>query len=238
MEDQGNTRRFTDKAAAEDKRHRTRALLMDAAVTVFARRGVSGAAISEITAEAEVANGTFYYHFKDKSELIDVLGHQVAAQLVAEVDDAMASIEDGTMRVACGTQCFLRFAAADPEWGRMIVNALTDMRDFRDRISAGIRKDVAIGIKQNGFETTANELLFAAVLSVVAVGLRAILNGEEMRRIEVQTAEMVLQLLGMSYLKSRTLVREASPLLSKMGKRPMGLSERKTKPPPIKKPKP
>jgi AcrR family transcriptional regulator len=226
MVERSNTRRFTNKAATEAKRMRTRALLMDAAVSVFARRGVEGAAVSEIAAEAAVAIGTFYYHFKDKSELVDIVGHEVAAQLVAEVDEVMASISNGTERVALGTQCFLRFAAADPEWGRLIVNALTDMRDFRDRISAGIRKDVAIGVKQKGFEIPVNELLLTSVLVVVATGLRAILSGEKARPTEIQTASMVLQLLGLPARKAHDLVSEVSPLLSQIALRPKATTEK------------
>jgi AcrR family transcriptional regulator len=226
MVERSNTRRFTNKAASEAKRMRTRALLMDAAVSVFARRGVEGAAVSEIAAEAALAIGTFYYHFKDKSELIDIVGHEVAAQLVAEVDEVMASISNGTERVALGTQCFLRFAAADPEWGHLIMNALTDMRDFRDRISAGIRKDVAIGVKQKGFEVPVNELLLTSVLVVVATGLRAILSGEKARPTEMQTASMVLQLLGLTARKAHDLVGAVSPLLSQIALRPKATKER------------
>jgi AcrR family transcriptional regulator len=226
MAEYKNTNRFTKKAASEAKRLRTRALLMDAAVTVFARRGVEAAAVSEIASEAAVAIGTFYYHFNDKSELVDIVGHEVAAQLVAEVDEVMGSIDNGTRRVALGTQCFLRFAAADPEWGHLVVNALTDMRDFRDRISAGIRKDVAIGVKQKGFEVPANELLFTSVLAVVATGLQAILSGEKARPTEMQTAAMVLQLLGISVRKAHDLVGEVSPLLSQIALRPKVTEER------------
>jgi AcrR family transcriptional regulator len=226
MAEQSNTKRFAKKAASEAKRLRTRALLMDAAVTVFARRGVEAAAVSEIATEAAVAIGTFYYHFSDKSELVDIVGHEVAAQLVAEVDEVMASIDNGTKRVALGTQCFLRFASADPEWGHLVVNALTDMRDFRDRISAGIRKDVAIGVKQMGFEVPVNELLFTSVLAVVATGLRAILSGEKARPTEMQTAAMVLQLLGMTVRKAHDLVSAVSPLLSQIALRPKAAEER------------
>ena len=73
---------------------------MDAAVTVFARRGVEAAPISEIAATAKVSNGTFYYHFKDKAELIDAVGHAVAAALVNQVDEEIKAIESGAERVA------------------------------------------------------------------------------------------------------------------------------------------
>jgi hypothetical protein len=154
------------------------------------------------------------------------VGHEVAAQLVAEVDEVMAFVDNGTERVALGTQCFLRFAAADHEWGLLVVNALTDMRDFRDRISAGIRKDVAIGVRQKGFDIPVNELLLTSVLAVVATGLRAILSGEKARPTEMQTAAMVLQLLGISVRGAHDLVGTVSPLLSQVAQRPKATEER------------
>src|SRR6266852_1966102 len=110
---------------------------MDAAISVIAERGVEATAISAVTELANVANGTFYYHYKDKAEFVDALGHAVAASLVNKVDAAMVLITDGALRVATATQLFIRLAAGESAWGRMIVHALADMGQFRDSISRG-----------------------------------------------------------------------------------------------------
>jgi AcrR family transcriptional regulator len=47
--------------------------LIAAARQVFAARGFHGASIAEITAAADVAVGTFYVHFRDKEEVLNVL---------------------------------------------------------------------------------------------------------------------------------------------------------------------
>ena len=49
---------FRNEASSQDKAQRTKALLMDAAIAVFAKRGVEGASVAEITNHANVANGT------------------------------------------------------------------------------------------------------------------------------------------------------------------------------------
>src|SRR5258707_5672024 len=100
---------------------------MDAAVTVFARRGVEATPISEITATAKVSNGTFYYHFKDKAELVDAVAHAVAAALVNQVDEEIKTIESGAERVALATQLFITLAATEIEWGWLVVQAMIDM---------------------------------------------------------------------------------------------------------------
>lgn len=47
----------------------TRAALLGAAATVFARRGYDGASISEIASDAGLTSGAIYAHFASKAEL-------------------------------------------------------------------------------------------------------------------------------------------------------------------------
>lgn len=178
---------------------------MDAAVTVFARRGVEAAPISEIAATARVSNGTFYYHFKDKAELIDAVGHAVAAALVNQVDEEIKAIESGAERVALATQLFIRHAATESEWGWMVVQAMIDMGQFRDQISRGIRKDVAIGVKQGHFDIESSNALFTMLLSVVGVALRQRLENPNGRNVEMMASEIILRMLGVAPAEARRL---------------------------------
>jgi AcrR family transcriptional regulator len=178
---------------------------MDAAVTVFAKRGIEAASISEITATAGVSHGIFYYHFKSKAELLDAVGHAIAAALVNEVDDVISGVQNGVERVALATQEFIRRAAAEPEWGWLIVEALGDLGTFHDQISRGIRKDVAIGITQGGFAVEPSDLMFASLLSVVGVALRERLQNPKAPDVEARAAQFVLRMLGISAAEATRL---------------------------------
>ena len=202
------TQRFRSEVIDQNKRSRTRALLMDAAVTAFAKRGVEKTPISDITATAKVANGTFYYHFKDKAELIDKVGHAIAAALVNQVDEAIRPVTDGAERVALATQHFIRLASAEPEWGWLVVQALSDMGSFHDQISRGIRKDVAIGMEQGKFSVQPNDMLFTSLLAVVGVALRTRLENSDAPDIESSAAELILRMLGVQDRMARTLPRK------------------------------
>ena len=181
---------------------------MDAAVTVFARKGVEAASISEVTQLAQLSNGSFYYHFRDKAELVDKVAHAIAASLVSETDDAIRSVEDGVERVALATQYLIQLATAEPEWGWLVVRALTDMGPFHDRISRGIRKDVAIGIEQGRFSVASSNLLFTSLLAVVGVAVRERLEYPDAPGVERNAAELVLKMLGVSPAKARRLPDE------------------------------
>lgn len=199
------TKRFRTIATDQDKSARTKALLMDAAVTAFAKHGVEGAAISQITSIAQVANGTFYYHFRDKAELVDAVAHAIAASLVDQVDNAIGGVTNGAERVALATQYFIHIAAADPEWGRLVAEAMVNTGPFRTQISRGIRKDVAIGIEQGHFDVELTDLLLTSLLAIVGTAIRERLDDPKAAHSEGAAAEMILRVLGLPPQSARAL---------------------------------
>jgi AcrR family transcriptional regulator len=206
---------FRNEASSQDKAQRTKALLMDAAIAVFAKRGVEGASVAEITNHANVANGTFYYHYKDKKEFVDALGHAVATMFVNRVDESMEELTDGAERVATATQQFIYLAAADAAWGWMIVHAVTDLGEFSASISRGIRKDVALGIQQGYFKMDPTDIAFGILLSVVGAGLKARLENPAMEGIEMLTSECVVRMLGLAPERARALVSRTAARIAK-----------------------
>lgn len=55
---------------------KTRQQLLDAALEVFWREGVTRASLQQIAAEAGVTRGALYWHFKNKEDLFDALFEQ------------------------------------------------------------------------------------------------------------------------------------------------------------------
>jgi AcrR family transcriptional regulator len=208
------TKRFRATASDLDKSARTKALLMDAAVTAFAKHGVAAASISEVTSIANVANGTFYYHFRDKAELVDAVAHGIAASLVGQVDDAIRQVTDGAERVALATQYFIRLAAAEPEWGWLVAEAMMNTGEFRNQISRGLRKDIGIGMEQGLFDVELTELLLTSLLAIVGTTLRELLQHPRGGRLEQDAAEMLLRVLGVPPKDARLLPKR---VLAKFG---------------------
>jgi len=196
---------FRNEASSQDKAQRTKALLMDAALALFAERGIDATSVNEITAHANVANGTFYYHYKDKKEFVDALEHAVATMFVNRVDEFMQELSDGAERVATASQQIIHLAAADSAWGWMIVHAFMDLGKFSATVSRGIRKDVALGIEQGHFQMEPTDIAFGMLLSIVAAGLKARLENPAAVGIEVLTSECVLRVLGVAPERAHAL---------------------------------
>ena len=61
----------------EQKKAAKRKRLLDAAYTLFQEKGAANTTINDIAKEAQVAKGTFYLYFRDKTEILDALVMQI-----------------------------------------------------------------------------------------------------------------------------------------------------------------
>jgi len=108
-----------------EKRARTRAQLVSAAHSLFARHAVESVTVDEVVKEAGVAKGTFYTHFDDLQALITA----VADDLVKSIDDLLQpgrlSLSDPAHRIAFSCCCFIDKALTDPAWANVLVRMAT-----------------------------------------------------------------------------------------------------------------
>ena len=103
-----------------EKRARTRAQILAAANTLFAKRPWGSVTVDDLVAEAGVAKGTFYVHFDD----MDALAAAVADDLIRTFDEMLQpyrlSIDDPLVRIAFGCNAFLEKALNDPVWASLV----------------------------------------------------------------------------------------------------------------------
>lgn len=73
---------------------KTRQHLLDTALEVFWRNGVTRSSLQEIAQEAGVTRGALYWHFKNKEDLFDALFHCYFTPLVEPFDSDEAKASD------------------------------------------------------------------------------------------------------------------------------------------------
>ncbi|HUI48134.1 MAG TPA: helix-turn-helix domain-containing protein, partial [Acidimicrobiia bacterium] len=71
----------------ERRRQRTKDALLDAAASVFAKRGFHGASLDEIAETAGYTRGAIYKHFADKEELLHQVCVRLNERMLAEFDE-------------------------------------------------------------------------------------------------------------------------------------------------------
>ncbi|MFH0786806.1 MAG: TetR/AcrR family transcriptional regulator [Pseudomonadota bacterium] len=91
------------------KGEKTRKAIVRAAEKVFGQHGFNRANIAEITREAGVAQGTFYVHFKSKSDLMEGLIRELSHKIRRELQRFVLKISDRRDVERVGTLAFLQF---------------------------------------------------------------------------------------------------------------------------------
>lgn len=84
----------------------TRNLILDAAVEVFNRQGVSQTSLNDVAKEAGVTRGAIYWHFTNKVTMFDAMVERLICPL-------MINAEDRELRIATDPLRFIREATRE-----------------------------------------------------------------------------------------------------------------------------
>ena len=158
------------------KRARTRNQLIDAGVQVLARKGES-LTISDVVAEAQVSNGTFYNYFADREELIDALAEHSLLSLATRAA-IQTTDKDPARRFAFATLRVLQCATEDPTWGRAVLRLSGNRRSFPREMHRYMREDLATGFDQGRFEVGPDEITLDLITGLILMSIRRIVRGD------------------------------------------------------------
>ncbi|WP_439573360.1 TetR/AcrR family transcriptional regulator [Phreatobacter sp.] len=122
---------------------RTRQRILDAAEREIGARGFAEASIATITAEADVAQGTFYLYFRSKEEVLRELVLRMGRRLRHHLTRAIVGAPDRLAAERLGIHAFLEFVRANPNLYRVVAESqFVDPaihRSYYEEFAAGYR---------------------------------------------------------------------------------------------------
>ena len=186
---------FATAARQQNKSARTRARLMDAAVEVLARDGFEGASVNEIVRVADVANGTFYVHFRDKEAITVAVSARIVSDLTDQIDQAMTDLNDAIERFSFATRQFIEFAHGLPQWGWMILRCAPALRDAYQPMETHLFSDLVRGRRQGQIPQDLDAFLVDTIFAMVTAALAARLRGAAGPEAGSRVSELVLTML-------------------------------------------
>jgi len=201
-----NNARFSVIARAKPKRDRTRALLLDAAGELLAKRGPL-ASVSEIAAQAGVAIGTFYNHFCNREELLEQLSRAIADAVTREMEAVLPSDNDHALRLARGLTAFVMILTREPDWGWAFASIDSPyLPPWDDRPShVRLRDTLKAGVAAGRFTAHVTDFLDYFIFSVIRTALRAELESPVDSRPSRQAIELVLCALGLDQSEAHAI---------------------------------
>ena len=203
---------FLSEAPAQD----TRQVILEAALRVFARSGVSAATLDDIATEANVSRGTLCWHFHCKEELLTgILKHYgphsmlcpVIEQIEQDLQNGIPLDDEAIFRSIVGafydsftvhsdyTRLAILLVYTHPEAADILVNKIAK---GRKSVTRYIQKRQADGVFSKKFDPT----LFLQVIAmtfamrVISHGLNELLSFNQLSRDEVVDQLVSLLLYG------------------------------------------
>jgi AcrR family transcriptional regulator len=171
-----NTQRSRRRPRAE-----TRHQLLDAAARVFARRGLHGTSVEEVSEEAGFSRGALYSNFKSKEDLFLVLWEERIERRRRELRDVIGNSDDPGAGLEAAAADVVEVLGREREWFLLYFEfALYAARDasflprfqnVREQGLAELAEGLARGLKRAGIESSLSSDDLALAVKALSYGI-------------------------------------------------------------------
>jgi len=180
----------------QERRAKTRALLISAAISLFARRAVESVTVDDVVEEAVVAKGTFYVHFED----LNALTAAVADELVRTFDELLQpqrlSMPNPLMRIAFACNAFIEKALEDPSWAAVVARMAWSFPRVGQVARSRLREDLKLVREEMPQKESSLELSLEVALGIMLQVLAAISQGRLSSRDQQAAIGSILHAIG------------------------------------------
>lgn len=108
-----------------EKAEQTYRAILEAAVKIVGKLGYEGASIANITAQAKIAQGTFYNYFSSRQDLLDqllpIMGREMTEYIKVRMSPEAVGVERERQRLTL----YFEFLAEHPSFHRLVNEAET-----------------------------------------------------------------------------------------------------------------
>lgn len=181
----------------QTRREKTRERLCEAAIMVFAERGLNGTVIDHVVRQAGVSRGTFYNYFDTIEDVLDAARVVLKRELVLLVKDSVDFDRPPAERVAYGLRAFIEVARQNKLFLEFSARLGHQSYSFSNLLKETAPGFVSSAIEAGEFRPIPEGLIFDLMESGAIAVLRRLMDGEEVDVAAFVSA--MLRVLGLSY---------------------------------------
>lgn len=196
------------------RREQTRARLIDAAMTLFAKQGTERTRINEITELADVGFGSFYNYFENKDAIVDAVLSETAASHAQAIVGATADVEDPAEVISVAHRHFVRLAIEEPQLAALAVELVFSNQAIIESLRPFAREDLKRAAAAGRVDIPDIEVALHATGGALQGSIRGVLEGELGPDADVAHAALVLRMLGLGPSEADEIARRPMPRTS------------------------
>ena len=195
--------------------------LQQAALQLFAERGVTQLSVSDLAQYAGVARGTVYNNFSSMESLFEDIATNLTIEMSGRIIQTLAQTEDPALRLANGVRFYVRRAHEEPYWGRFIIRFGATTPTLRNLLEGQPTIELRQGVQSGRFKLEADQLVSAVALMSggVLTAISLVLDGHRTwRDAGNDMAELCLRAFGVAPKEAQRLANLELPPLPKLVK--------------------
>ena len=188
----------------------------DAAMHIFADKGGTTVAISDLAREAGLSRGTIYNNLEDPAGLFDAVCQKVSEEMAAKLQDSVIGLDDPAARISNIIRLCVRRVHEEPHWGHFIARYAVKEPKLSDFWGGFPARELKSGIASGRFDLQTEQvgsvtgLLGGATFGAMTLVL---LGHRSWRQAGSDTAEVILRGIGIEKSEARLLAAaEFDPL--------------------------
>ncbi|OHV75397.1 TetR/AcrR family transcriptional regulator [Ensifer sp. LCM 4579] len=198
-----------------EKRARTRAQLIAAAHSLFARQAVESVTVDDVVKEAGVAKGTFYIHFDSLAALTAAVADELVKSFEGLLQPEQDSLAKPALRIAFGCRSFIDKALDDPRWASVVVRLTSAAPEGREIARPRLVEDLRQLSKELPDDGMSAELKLEIVVGIMLQVFRALGEGRLCSTDRDAAIGAILRAIGLSAQETKSALArlEAAPAL-------------------------
>lgn len=195
------------------RRERTLQKLIEAALPVFAEKGVDASIIDDVIAAAGMSRGTFYNYFSSNYELLAAVSEAVSNEAVVVVHEVVKGVTDPAERLSSALRLYLDLALRYPLFARFIHR--TGLNLFAPSHAAFhyMPSDVRDGVACGRLSVTSMEAAVSVVIGSMLAAIYTIDTQHPHASYPEEVVQHILVALGVASDEARRLVTHPLPEL-------------------------
>jgi AcrR family transcriptional regulator len=172
---------MTTQRSRRRPREETRHQLLDAAARVFARRGLHGTSVEEVSEEAGFSRGALYSNFKSKEDLFLALWEERIERRRRELRDVVENSDDAGASVEAAAANVVEVLGREREWLLLYfefslyaardASFLPRYQNVREQGLAELGEGIARGLKRAGIESSLSSDDLALAIKALSYGI-------------------------------------------------------------------
>jgi len=182
------------RRVARERRERTEARILEAALGVFAEKGHDAAVIDDFVRAAGVARGTFYNYFHSTGELFQATSRWLENDMIVSIETETGRSTDPVERLANGVRLWLLRSVTDAAWCAFVVRNGRRSPLLESRLSGDLRE----GRRQGAFSFPSVGVARDLTVGTLVEAMARMTRGRVPRTYVDDVVRIVLRGLGLS----------------------------------------